>query len=718
LMSKMGGFTQQCRNPDSWEGWYWGSKHVWGDGYVGMSSPSANVTKDISEHSQLVLFWGCDPETTPWGFSGQSASNICYFWKDIGIKQVYICPDLNYGAAIHADKWIPVLPNTDAALQLAVIYTWIVEDTYDKEYVTTHTIGFEKVSDYVLGKEDGIPKTPEWASQKCGVPEWTIKALARQFAAQTTSIAHYYGGSFIRGKYSHEPARLESILLGMQGLGKPGVHQCRISLGGMPRSDSPRSTQATLEQAVRFGAPGPWLDMPLRLNMLPLVTSTPFSKQIIPKTLIQKAILEPPVSFWGTGAICDPTEGQFVKYSYPIPEEEGGTEVHMIWTDSPCRTTCWNGGNNTVEAFKSPKIECIIAQHPWLENDCLLADIILPINTKFEEKDLIPNVREGGGQFLCIALENQTMESIGESKSDYEAVLEVAKKLGKYDEVTEGKSIDDWIKLLFDEQYEMSKYTTWEEFQEKEYFVFPIARDWEKDPAGMIEFYKDPAAHPLRTPSGKLEFFSERLAKNFPDDDERPPIPTWIENNDIFNERLSSARAKEYPLLMMSNHGKWRVHSQCDDITWLREIPTCKVKGKDGYLYEPLWINPQDAKNRGIAHGDIVKVFNESGIVLGGAAVWERVMPGVVYMDHGARVDYIIPGYLDRGGAVNTIAPEGVISKNCHGEATSGYLVDVQKVSDHEMDNWQQQSPDAWERQYDPDSGLCFNAWIVDEEKN
>ena len=87
----------------------------------------------------------------------------------------------------------PVLPNTDAALQLAIIYTWITEGTYDKEYVKTHTVGFDKVADYVLGKEDGIPKTPAWAAPKCGVPEWTIKALARELGqAKITSIVHYY----------------------------------------------------------------------------------------------------------------------------------------------------------------------------------------------------------------------------------------------------------------------------------------------------------------------------------------------------------------------------------------------------------------------------------------------------------------------------------------------------------------------------------------------
>ena len=56
-------------------------------------------------------------------------------------------------------------------------------------------------------------------------------------------------------------------------------------------------------------------------------------------------------------------------------------------------------------------------------------------------------------------------------------------------------------------------------------------------------------------------------------------------------------------------------------------------------------------------------------------------MPGVAYIDHGARCDWIIPAKLDRGGAINLIAPHNIISVNCGGEATSGYLVDVEKVT-------------------------------------
>lgn len=98
-------------------------------------APQANLYPDIAKHAELLLFWGCDPETTPLGVVSHMPSRLCYWLSEIGLKSVYVCPDLNYGAAVHADKWIPILPNTDAALQLAIAYIWITEGTYDKEYI-------------------------------------------------------------------------------------------------------------------------------------------------------------------------------------------------------------------------------------------------------------------------------------------------------------------------------------------------------------------------------------------------------------------------------------------------------------------------------------------------------------------------------------------------------------------------------------------------------
>ena len=96
------------------------------------------------------------------------------------------------------------------------------------------------------------------------------------------------------------------------------------------------------------------------------------------------------------------------------------------------------------------------------------------------------------------------------------------------------------------------------------------------------------------------------MAKHFPDDKERPPVPKWVEKCDWHDERIGGERHKKYPLLCQSNHPKWRVHAQLDDVNWFHEIPTSKIIGPDGYHYEPMWIHPSDAKARGIKQDDIV----------------------------------------------------------------------------------------------------------------
>ncbi len=148
---------------------------------------------------------------------------------------------------------------------------------------------------------------------------------------------------------------------------------------------------------------------------------------------------------------------------------------------------------------------------------------------------------------------------------------------------------------------------------------------------------QNPEEHPLNTRSGRIEFYGQWLAKHFPDDAERPPVPHWIAEGVTHQESHQSKRAWTYPLLLVSNHPRWRTHAEHDDVTWLREIPTCKVKGADRYLYEPVWINPVDAAPRGIEDGDIVKMYNERGILLGGAYVTKRIIPGAVSQDHGGR---------------------------------------------------------------------------------
>jgi molybdopterin guanine dinucleotide-containing S/N-oxide reductase-like protein len=700
LLDLLGGHTLQMRNTDSWEGWYWGAKHVWGCETLGQQYPLTNVIPDIADYSELLLHWGCDLETTTWGWQGQLPSRLSYWFTELGIKQIFISPDLNYAAAVHADKWIPIRPNTDAAMRLAIAYVWLMEDTYDKEYIKTHAVGFDKFADYVLGREDGIPKTPKWAEGKCGVPSRIIKALAREWAGKKTSIAHGNGGSAIRGPFATEPARIEVCLLGMQGLGKPGSHFIKMIEWGLffdkgwlpmpqgielPDVNAGGRGQRVVSPAVKRGA-----------DFDKEEEGWNWPKQFIPKTLIHDAILNPPLTWYGATSARFTREDQFVQYKYPV---DGCSEIHMIWSDTPCLMTCWNDSNSTARAYQSPKIEFFLIQHPWMENDCLFADILLPVNTKFEEEDIATDTFSG--QFNTAMYEERCIEPRGESKTDYEIVCMVAERLGLLKEYSHGRSFKDWIKFGFDHS-ELPPLISYEELQKKGYYVVPVDPDWKKKEVGLRPFAEEPEKNPLSTPSGKLEYYSQTLAEKFPDDDERPPVPHWVEKGVGHDENLSGARAKKYPLLIMSNHGRWRVHANLDDISWFHEIETCKVIGPDGYHYEPIWIHPMDAAKRGISHGDVVKVFNERGAVLVGAYVTERIMPGTVYVDHGARYDPIVVGELDRGGAINTISPHSVTSKNCSGMATSGYLVEVASIN---LDELRAEYPEAFNRPYDLATG-------------
>lgn len=690
LLDILGGYTLQARNPDSWEGWYWGAKHMWGQDPVGQGDNN-NLFYDMAKNCDTVLFWGCDVCTTPWGWGGQFPSRYCFFLHDIGVNQIYICPDLNYGAAAHGDQWIPILPNTDSAFQLSIAYVWMQEDLYDKDYIAFHSTGFDWFEYHVLGGDDGIPKTPEWASKICGIPVRTIKAFARHWAKHTVSIAHGNGGSYIRSTYSHEPARLEVALLGMQALGKPGRNQCKMmeyQLWSLP-------SQTPVPRAERI----PFLGAIL----LPYAADA--RESLVPETLVPEALagdytLENPLTWYGTTVAGVSTEDQFKQYKYPAKDYE---RIHMVWTDSPKWTSSWNCGNLFTDALQTDIIETVIAQHIWMEDDCLYADILLPVNTKFEEWDINCDIMSGN--YNTLVIEDKAIEPLGESKSDWECAVAVAEKLGEEvaRELTNNyETYEQKAKRGF-ETSGIEDLTTWEEFLEKQNYVVPTAKDWEEDAAGFYKFYRWPEQYPLSTPSGLIEYYSTRLAEIFPDDNERGPYPKWIEKGETHpDERLTTPRSEEYPFLLVSNHPHWRLHSQYDDCPWFREIKMCKVVGPDGYAYEPIWINPKDAKKLELQSGDVVKIFNERGWTMGGVIVSNRIIERAVLQDHGARIDPIIPGVADRGGTNNLIAPKKIISKNCAGEVTSGYLVGIEKVDVFAL---AEQFPEAFSKPYDPETG-------------
>ena len=164
-----------------------------------------------------------------------------------------------------------------------------------------------------------------------------------------------------------------------------------------------------------------------------------------------------------------------------------------------------------------------------MESDCLFADIILPVNTRFEDSDIQNDILSG--QFDIIVHQEQCIGQVGESVSAYTLACMIADRFGLKSKITGDKSVEEWIKRGFDTSG-LQKYISYEEWKEKGYFVVPTDPDWKKKPVGVKAFYDDPDKNPVDTPTGKIEFYSDTLAEHFPDDKERPPMPKWIEKGD------------------------------------------------------------------------------------------------------------------------------------------------------------------------------------------
>ena len=341
----------------------------------------------------------------------------------------------------------------------------------------------------------------------------------------------------------------------------------------------------------------------------------------------------------------------------------------MIWTDSPCWITCWNDSNTYIRALRSiPRSSSSWPSIPGWRTTASFADLILPVNTKFEMRDIGTDTM-AAAQFYLFLNEEQCIEPRGRvAAATSTIVAKIAEKLGLLEEYTSGKTVEENQKLGF-EGSGVDGADHLGGVQGEEYYVVPAAtRDRGHSRPACSEFRDDPEEQPAQHSHRQARVLLPGPGQALP---RRPRAAAGaaLDREGREPRRAPQQRAGRGVSAAVHVEPPALAHARPSATTspGLREIATMKVKGPDGYQYEPVWINPAEAAPRGIAHGDIVKIFNERGTVLGGAYVTERVMPGVVYMDHGARWDPIIPGELDRGGAINTITPHNVTSKNATG---------------------------------------------------
>jgi molybdopterin guanine dinucleotide-containing S/N-oxide reductase-like protein len=679
------GFTDIFDNPDSWEGWLWGTAHAYGFWWRLGVPEQCDLLEDALKNSDLIVHWCNDPEATCGVYGGQESAIWRIWLKELGKKQIFIDPYCNSTAATMADKWIAPRPGTDAALAEAIAFVWLREGTYDKDYVATHTLGFERFKSYILGEEDGTPKDPVRAEKKCAIPAWNIIALAKEWASKKTSLAAGTRGGWggaCRAAYGTEWARLAMLLQAMQGLGKPGVSIWGTTTGAPFNAD--------------FYFPGYASDS-YGMNNLAKKPAVNSVNQRIYRLLLPEAILNPPIRWVGEGFCGDSLEQQFKPYIYPEP---GKSEVKMLYRYGGSYISTMTETNRFIRMYQSPRLEFVVNQEIWWNTETGFADVILPACTNFERNDIGEWANSGGysqnSSDVCnhrmIIYQKKCIEPLYESKSDYWILSQLADRLGFKEDFTEGNETEEgWIERMFNAS-SLPKFISFQEFKEKGYFVVPFPGDYKATPA-LRWFYEgrdcdtfdnNPKKNTSRgkelgTYSGKIEFVSESLQKNFPHDEERPSMPRYIPSWEGHETELF----KQYPLQLISPHPRYSFHTHHDTgIPWLRDIPGHRIF-KDGYYWRPLRINPEDAKARGIHEGDIVKLYNNRGSVLCIAALTQRIKPGVVHCYESSGIYDPLetgkPGSTDRGGCINLLTPARMISQNAPGMANNSCLIEIEK---------------------------------------
>ena len=545
----------------------------------------------------------------------------CY---DAGVEFVNISPLKTDIAGIFDPEWITIRPNTDAAMMLALAYTLVNEELYDKSFISTHTVGLEKFIPYLNGDKDGQPKNAEWAAQITGVSAQTIINLARRMAECRTMISTAW--SLQRSDHGEQPIWLTVILASLLGqIGLPG--------GGF---------------GIGYGCEN-GIGNPVKIfNWPALSQGTNSVEEFIPVARIADMLLHPGAKFDYDGE----------ELSYP--------DIRLLY---------WAGGNpfhhhqdlnRLVDAFRQP--ECVIVNEIWWTATARHADIVFPITTVLERNDLMMTKWEPMATPM-----HKAIETGGESRNDYDVFSGLAERLGFFEEFTEGRNEEEWLRHLWDQarqragqaNFELPDFDTFWHEGPKEILKA-------EDKTVLLEAYrKDPQNNPLATPSGKIEIFSDVIA-GFGYDD-CPGHPVWMEPF----EWLGGKTVKKFPLHIISNQPSTRLHSQLDSGSISKGS---KIKDR-----EPMTMNPVDAAGRGIKTGDVVRVFNERGSCLAGVNLSENVMPGVIQLATGAWFDPIVPGQIGalcKHGNPNVLTMDRGTSSLAQGPTAHSTLVQVEKFND------------------------------------
>ncbi|WP_137177354.1 molybdopterin-dependent oxidoreductase [Roseomonas sp. AR75] len=538
---------------------------------------------------------------------------------EAGLRFVNISPFRGDVAEFLGAEWVPIRPGSDAAMILAMAQVILEAGRQDDDFLARCAVGFAPFAAYLRGETDGVAKTPEWATKLTDVPAETIRRLALEIAATPNMLTATW--SIQRAEHGEQPWWALVALaatLGTIGKAGQGVAFGYGSMNGIgtPRHEVPSVAGVSVKNPV--GA------------YIPVARVT--------------ELLERP--------------GEILQYNgrdLRLPD------IRMIW---------WGGGNPFHHHQDLGRLlrgwnraDTVVVQEPWWTALARHADIVLPATTSLERNDIGSASRD-----RFVRAMHQAIAPVGQARNDVDMLADIADALGFRAAFTEQRDEMAWLDHL---------YGRWRQACAAQGIEVPdFAQFWEQGfveippPATsytqFAEFRSDPEAHPLNTATGKVEIFCETIARfGYA---EVPGHPVWQEPR----EWLGGSLAQRFPLHMLSFQPFTRLHGQLDVG---RVAAANRVQGR-----EPILMHPDDAAARGLADGEVVRVFNDRGAIAAGLRVTEAIRPGVVAMATGAWWNPARPGATDSPclhGNANVLTQDVGTSRLGQGSAAQSCLVEI-----------------------------------------
>ncbi|EPT9252380.1 trimethylamine-N-oxide reductase TorA [Vibrio alginolyticus] len=600
---------------------------------------------EILENSDNIVLWANDPvKNLQVGWNCETHESFKYLAQlkekvaKGEINVLSVDPVKNKTQRYLENDHLYINPLTDVAFMLAVAHVLYNENLYDKKFIDTYCLGFEEFIQYVQGKtKDKIEKTPEWAAAICGVKADKIREFARMLVSGRTQIL--MGWCIQRQEHGEQPYWAAAVVAAMVGqIGLPGGG---ISYGHHYSSIGVPSTG--------FAGPG---GFPRNLDqgMKPKWDNNDFNgySRTIPVARWIDCLLEP---------------GKEINYN--------GGKVKLpdfkMMVISGCNPWHHHQDRNRMKkAFR--KLQTVVTiEFAWTAT-CRFSDIVLPACTQWERNDI--DVYGSYSNKGLIAM-HRLVDPLFQSKPDFQIMSELTQRFGRREEYTRGMSEMEWIESLYNDckkanegKFEMPEFN---EFWEKSVLDFGEGKPWVRH----ADFRKDPELNPLGTPSGFIEITSRKIGRYGYEHCQEHPM--WFEKSERSHGGPGSDK---YPFWLQSCHPDKRLHSQMCESEEFRA--TYAVQGR-----EPVYINPADAKAKGIKDGDLVRVFNGRGQLLAGAVLTDSYPRGVIRIEEGAWYGPLNEkeGAICTYGDPNTLTQDIGSSELAQATSANTCIVDFEKFT-------------------------------------